>query len=216
MTELMKAEVMTSREIAELTGKRHADVLEAIRTMEPAWVKVNGRSFPLVEYVDAKGEKRPMYSLTKTECLYIATKFNDEARAKLVIRWEELELQHRQSAPALPQTYLEALKALVASEEARIEAEKKNAVLMHVRNTYTATEIAKELGMPSASALNKALAEKHIQYKVNGNWVFYSKYSGMGYEHIKQEVLDNGHVVYYRRFTQEGRDFLLNLFAGKK
>jgi hypothetical protein len=24
--------------------------------------------------------------LTKTECLYIATKFNDEARAKLVLR----------------------------------------------------------------------------------------------------------------------------------
>ena len=28
----------------------------------------------------------PCYVLTKTECLYIATKFNDEARAKLVLR----------------------------------------------------------------------------------------------------------------------------------
>ena len=59
--------------------------------MEPAWVKVNGRNFALVEYKDAKGELRPCYQLTKTECLYIATKFNDEARAKLVLRWEELE-----------------------------------------------------------------------------------------------------------------------------
>jgi hypothetical protein len=33
----------------------------------------------------------PCYSLTKTECLYIATKFNDEARAKLVLRWENNE-----------------------------------------------------------------------------------------------------------------------------
>ena len=33
----------------------------------------------------------PCYSVTNTECLYIATKFNDEARAKLVLRWEELE-----------------------------------------------------------------------------------------------------------------------------
>lgn len=32
----------------------------------------------------------PCYQLTKTECLYIATKFNDEARARLVLRWEEL------------------------------------------------------------------------------------------------------------------------------
>ena len=82
---------MTSLEIAELTGKQHKDVLKAVRNMEPAWVKVNGRKFALVEYRDQKGELRPCYSLTKTECLYIATKFNDEARAKLVLRWEELE-----------------------------------------------------------------------------------------------------------------------------
>lgn len=110
-------EYMTSREIATITGKPHNDVLKAIRAMENAWIKVNGGNFSLVEYTDAKGEKRPMYQLNKTECLYIATKFNDEARAKLVIRWEELETKERQTVPALPQTYLEALKALVLSEE---------------------------------------------------------------------------------------------------
>ena len=87
---------MTSLEIARLTGKRHSDVLEAIRKMEKAWVKVNGRNFPLVKYTDKKGELRPCYSLTKTETLYIATKFNDEARARLVLRWEELELAERE------------------------------------------------------------------------------------------------------------------------
>ena len=75
----------------ELTGKQHKDVLKAIRNMEQAWEKVNGSNFRLVEYQDQKGEFRPCYQLTKTECLYIATKFNDEARAKLVLRCEELE-----------------------------------------------------------------------------------------------------------------------------
>ena len=51
---------MTSLEIAELTGKQHKHVMEAIRKMEPAWVKVNGRNFALVEYKDAKGELRPI------------------------------------------------------------------------------------------------------------------------------------------------------------
>ena len=72
-------------------GKMHKDVMKAIRNMEPAWLKVNGRNFALVDYKDSKGELRPCYSLSKTECLYIATKFNDEARAKLVIRWQQLE-----------------------------------------------------------------------------------------------------------------------------
>lgn len=111
------SEYMTSKEIAEVTGKEHKNVLAAIRLMEGAWGKVTGLSFKLSEYTDPTGRKLPMYKLTKTECLYIATKFNDEARAKLVIRWEELETKERQNVPALPQTYLEALKALVLSEE---------------------------------------------------------------------------------------------------
>lgn len=110
-------EYMTSKEIATITGKPHNDVLKAIRAMEPAWYKITEGNFSLSEYTDSTGRKLPMYKLTKTECLYIATKFNDEARAKLVIRWEELETKERQTVPALPQTYLEALKALVLSEE---------------------------------------------------------------------------------------------------
>jgi len=46
--------------------------------MEPAWEKVNGCKFALVEYQDKKGELRPCYQLTKAECLYIATKFIGE------------------------------------------------------------------------------------------------------------------------------------------
>ena len=58
---------MTSLEIAELTGKQHKDIMRAIRNMEPAWEKVNGRNFALVEYRDKKGELRPCYSLTKKQ-----------------------------------------------------------------------------------------------------------------------------------------------------
>jgi phage regulator Rha-like protein len=82
---------MSSREISEITGKPHTDVLKAIRAMQPAWQRVTGGIFSLSEYIDGSGRKLPQFELTKTECLYVATKFNDEARAKLVIRWEQLE-----------------------------------------------------------------------------------------------------------------------------
>ena len=76
---------MTSLEIDELTGKQHFHVMEAIRKMEPAWMKIAESKFRLGSYKDANGQLRPCYQLTKTECLYIATKFNDEARAKLTL-----------------------------------------------------------------------------------------------------------------------------------
>lgn len=176
--------------------------------MEDAWHKVNGRRFALVEYTDRKGEKRPCYQLTKIECLYIATKFNDEARAKLVLRWEELE---RKNAPQLPSTYLDALKALVASEEekqalAADNAKKQQAIemkdaqiieldtavnnmkpkvsyvdnILQCKDTINVTQIAQDYGM-SAKAFNVLLRNLKIQHKVGQTWIVYGKYLAKGY-----------------------------------
>lgn len=114
-----------------------------------------------------------------------------------------------------PDFGIQLLTKLKEERVARVEEERRNAILMHVNKTYTVTEIAKELGLKSAIQLNKILAEKKIQYQVNGTWVMYSKYSNLGYEEIKQEVLDSGRVIYHRRITQLGREFILQLFADK-
>lgn len=114
-----------------------------------------------------------------------------------------------------PDFGIKLLTTLKEERAARIEAERKNAILMHVNTTYTATEIAKELNMKSAKQLNNELSKRGIQYKIGNTWVLYSQYSNLGYEEIKQDTLDNGRVVYHRKFTQLGRDFILNIFKNK-
>ena len=114
-----------------------------------------------------------------------------------------------------PDFGIQLLIKLKEERAARVEAERRNAILTHVNKTYTMTEIAKELNMKSATQLNRLLAEKKIQYHVNGTWVMYSKYSDLGYEEIKQEVLDSGRVIYHRRITQMGREFILDLLSRK-
>lgn len=59
--------------------------------------------------------------------------------------------------------------------------------------------------------MNKKLHDLGVQYKQNDTWILYSKYSGLAYVDIKQEVLDSGRVVYHRRWTQIGREFLIKL-----
>ena len=111
ITQITDQQTITSMEIAEITGKNHSDVLRAIRKMEPAWEEVQKSKFTLLqrETTVNNGAKHlnPYYSLTKTECLFVATKFNDVARAKLVLRWEQLEkeklIQQSQPEPQ-PQT----------------------------------------------------------------------------------------------------------------
>lgn len=48
-------------------------------------------------------------------------------------------------------------------------------------NTYTSTQMAKELGMREAEQLHKALKEKGIMFKQSGQWMLTAKYSEKGY-----------------------------------
>ena len=70
---------MTSLEIAELTGKQHKNVMQAIRNMEPAWEKVNGLKFQLTSrtIIQPNGGTRkvPCYQLTKTDFIYECISF---------------------------------------------------------------------------------------------------------------------------------------------
>ena len=91
LNKITDQQTITSMEIAEITGKKHYHVLAAIRNMESAWEKTAATKFCCSSTKDRSGKMIPIYLLTKTECLFVATKFNDEARAKLVLRWEQLE-----------------------------------------------------------------------------------------------------------------------------
>ena len=55
--------------------------------MKPAWEKVTDSNFAVSEYKDSTGRRLPCYSLTKTECLYIAT----SSTTRLVLRREEVQ-----------------------------------------------------------------------------------------------------------------------------
>lgn len=202
---------MTSRELAELTGKNHADVLRDVRDEIEKLGEKGLSIFAESSYINSQNKKQPMFEFSKKGAMQIALRYSAEIRFKVIEKLEELE--NKNKTPALPQNYIEALEALIASEKKRIEAEKTNAILMHVNKNYTVTEIAKELNLKSATQLNKILADKKIQYKSNGTWVLYSKYSNLGYFDIKQEVLETGKVIYHRKVTQLGRKFIIDLIG---
>lgn len=192
MEEIARKEAMTSLEIAEVTGRNHKDVMRSIREMEEAWVKVNGRKFALVEYKDAKGEMRPCYSIGKTECLYIATKFNDEARAKLVLRWEELENQTRKNEIIMPNfsNPAEAARAWADQYEHRLKLEAKareDAPKVEFFESVAESKDAVEMKAVSSTlnyvavGRNKLFAILREQKVLQSNNIPYQKYIDAGY-----------------------------------
>ena len=99
-------------------------------------------------------------------------------------------------------------QALLEAKEAQDNVKR----LVHDSKTYTAGEIAKEVGLRSAIELNNRLAKMEVQFKQNGTWLLYAKYADLGYTSVKQTVLDNGRIIYDRRWTGAGRDFIVSLF----
>ena len=169
--ELNTQQTMTSLEIAELTGKQHKHVMEAIRKMEPAWVKTCGSNFRLTSrtIVQPNGGTRevPCYQLTKTECLYIATKFNDEARAKLVLRWQELEMADVRRKMAEGRCLPEPKKILALADE--IIGDGLRLLNAGAEDTLTATQVAKTFNM-TVYDFNCVLRDMGIQYRRYGRW----------------------------------------------
>ena len=169
--ELNTQQTMTSLEIAELTGKQHFHVMEAIRKMEPAWKKVCKSNFRLTSrtIVQPNGGTRevPCYQLTKTECLYIATKFNDEARAKLVLRWQELEMADVRGKMADVSCLPEPKKILALADE--IIGDGLRLLNAGAEDTLTATQVAKTFNM-TVYDFNCVLRDMGIQYRRYGRW----------------------------------------------
>ena len=223
---------MTSREIAEITGKRHDNVMRDIRNMEPAWEKVNALKFELVEYVDKKGEKRLEYQLDKREVLYVATKWNDEIRARIILRWEELEnnLNGNQNVISLPQNYEEALEHLLIQVRENKKLIAENKVLQPKADFYDAItqsedtidvgEVAKVLAIKGYGRNNlfKFLREQNVLMHNNQP---YQKYIDNGYfKQIETQWYDRKaemtHIGLKTVVYQKGLDFIRNLIEKQK
>ena len=91
------AKTMSSREIAELTGKRHDHVMRDISRMLLELYPAGDPSFGGT-YISEQNKELPMYNLDRkhTDCLL--TGYSARARMNVIDRWHELESQQ----PAVP------------------------------------------------------------------------------------------------------------------
>lgn len=115
---------MTSREIAELTGKDHKNVIRDIRSMLDELEKDGSNLSHPVEDKDSRGYTACFYlnrELTDT----LLTGYSATARLRVVRRWHELE--QRTESPALNPANLSRLQLI----EIAMQAEQERLVLEH-------------------------------------------------------------------------------------
>lgn len=212
--------LVSSINIALNVGYEHQSVIRLINTYKKQFEQfrpidlktsgINGTSNYQTWYELDENQTTFLFTLMKNNEYTVNFKLNlTKAFSIMKNKLLQRELPTPLETARMLVQVLEEKEALLLTNKA---LEKQNTILMHTNNTYTATEIAKELGLKSASVLNQKLVEMKIQYKINNSWVFYSKYADLGYTSIKQHILENGKEIYDRKFTQTGRDFILKLF----
>ncbi|SCC70838.1 Rha family transcriptional regulator [Acinetobacter albensis] len=150
---------MSSRDIAELTGKEHKNVIRTIKDLLGAEI-LDAQIEPLkFEY---RGQWFDYYELNKRDSLILVARLSPEFTAQIVDRWQELEQQTKQLNVDLnsPQALR---KALLEYTEQVIELEHKNIGLEKSIQTITQT--------PSGVKFQQACKILNIKQPILANWL---------------------------------------------
>jgi Rha family phage regulatory protein len=209
--------VVSSRVVAEELGKDIQDVKKKIREL----LESGTEYFPV--QIAVRGRQAEDYLVNKNGFILLVMNYQGYNEFKRVYINKFNEMEKKLQELHIPKSLPEALRAYADAVEEKekqklltIEKQKTIDMLVHENKLYNTTEVAKELGLKSAIALNKLLGEKKVQFRSNGTWVLYADYANLGYVSIKQNVLDCGKIVYDRKWTGEGRKFLLEKFQNLK
>lgn len=119
---------MSSREIAEATGKQHQHVKRDIQRMF-AELDIDASTFGHT-YIDGQGRQQSEYRLNRYYTELLITGYDVRRRAAVIDRWMELEEQVAQ--PKLPQSFAEALR-LAADTQEQLEEEHEQRKLADAR-----------------------------------------------------------------------------------
>lgn len=219
--------VTTSLKVAEVFGKKHKHVLDAIQNkISSAENSAQYDSmFAQGEYKDKSGKRNKMYYMNRDGFAFIAFGFTgkkaDEFKLKYINAFNKMEnyIKNEQQF-AMPQTFGEALQ-LAADQQKLIEKNQPKVDYYdeQMRNPglMTVTEIAKDFGL-SAVKLNKFLERKHVQFRQGKHWVLYQEYADQGlanYEPFAYEehTIDGTKQKAHNnlKWTQKGRKFIYDL-----
>lgn len=108
------------------------------------------------------------------------------------------------------------------NEQLKLQAPKVKYVddVLQSLNTYTSTQMSKELGLREAEQLHKILKEKGVMFKQSGQWMLTAKYCEHGYTKPRthQFTRNDGSVGTSTTtvWTEKGRVFLHDMFNLKK
>jgi len=209
---------MSSREIAELTGKDLGHVNRDIRAMLDSL-----QDDPELEHVREDQDGRgytTAFHLGRELTYTLLAGYNVMLRRRVIARWQELEAQQ---APRLPQTMAQALR-LAAEQAEQIEAQQEQLALAAPKVEYVDRYVAANgsMGFRQVAKLLQAnehefrtwLQDAKIMYRLANEWTAYQHHIEAGRFVVRAGVATaNDHAFNTTKFTPKGVEWIAGLWS---
>jgi phage antirepressor YoqD-like protein len=204
---LQNRQTMSSREIAELTGKEHKNVMADVRKMLTELDKT------LAEFSanlpDSYGRPQPCFLLPKDETICLMAGYDVKARMAIIKRWQELESQQQFKIPttlsgALKLAYeqaeqIEAQQLLLEQQKPAVEFVER---YVEARSSKCLSDVAKILKWKPREFI-QTLAEKGVLFKRGGAWIPHQRHIDAGRFTVTTGE-GNGHAYSQTRVEPDG------------
>lgn len=194
------ARTMSSREIADLTSKRHDHVMRDIRNMLSE-LKITDPSFG-GSYLDASGRSLPCFNLDRELTETLVTGYSIPLRHKVIQRLRELE---EQAAKPQQLSTLEILQIALESEKARvlltIQVDQQATKIHQLENLFqegmTAPQFCKKLNGVNVMQVGGALEGR--------SWLYNESKTGVRWR-VASYARDKYMTEHAHEVTPHGKD----------
>jgi phage antirepressor YoqD-like protein len=226
---------MSSREIAELTSKRHDNVMADCRAMLTELLGEGGVLKFQGTYVHPQnGQTYPCFNLPKDLTITLVSGYSVQMRHRIVTRWIELEARQQGAMSVLPHVLadrlrlaadqLDALQATIAEQQAVLEEQAPKVgffdAVAEAGNAQTVEEVAHVLGT-GRNRLFEFLRDERLlkignapyqQYIDSGHFRVvekqrYDEERGQHFTYTQTVVTGKGLALIQKRIASRGGDF---------
>ena len=209
---------MTSREIAELTGKQHQHVRRDIKTMLTE-LDLDESNFGRT-YFDAQNREQSEFVLERLHVECLLTGYSIPLRMKVLERLQELESINKLGYN--PNNEIEVLQQLLITkqtlaQQAEMIEHQKPAVAFVER--YVAADSGSKGFRQAAKLLNANefefrafLSDNKIMYRLGGEWMPHQKHIDAGRFEVKAGLAGD-HAFNQAKFTAKGVNWIAGLWG---
>lgn len=217
--------VVSSRDVAENFKKRHDHVMRDIENIKIGSPQNWGGYFIPNTYINNQNKQSyPEYLLTRDGFSLLVMGFTGKEaldwKLKYIEAFNKMEAAlTSQNVKRLPATYKEALRELLVQveENERLLAENNELSpkaeyhddVLNKTGLILMSVVAKDLGFPSATELNRIMYQNGIIFRQDGVWKPYAKYEWLiqdGYADYQSYTSKNSNPLL--KWTEKGRKWI--------